>query len=353
MDLLNKRVGVLCWLAAVGAASACVPDVDTDESTVRAPRVLAVQAIPAESAPSLGLPIRYQALVADVSGTRSDVSLSWFQCLAQKPLAELGPVSRDCLNSASGKLTSLGQGPSIEGKLPTNACSLFGPNPPTPAMGEPAGRPVDADESGGYKLPLVIGLNAAAGTEVTLYEQRISCGLANVAPAVSLEFTQRYHANENPAVRELRVSRAGVSQVLADNAPLEVSVGERVEFELAWADCPARDVCGDGVCGPDETAQACTADCTKLIGCTGQERYLDYDRQHGELRVRTEALRVAWYATAGSYDEERTGVSESERASSSKNTWYAPGAAGTATIWVVVRDSRGGVGFRGLSVTVR
>lgn len=353
MDLLKNNVRVISVLAAVCAASACVPELDTDESTVRTPRVLAVQSIPAEAAPSAGLPIRYLALVADASGTRSDVPLSWFQCVAQKPLAELGPVSRDCLNTASGKLTMLGQGPSIEGKLPTNACSLFGPNPPMPKMGEPAGRPVDADESGGYKLPLVVGLSDATSTAVTLYEQRISCGLANVAPAVSLEFTQRYHANENPAVRELRVVRASGTSVLAENTPLEVSANERVELEVVWADCPVSDVCGDGVCGPDETSQACAADCTKLVGCGGQERYLDYDRQRGELRVRTEALRVAWYATTGNYDDARTGVADDERASSSKNGWTAPAAAGPAVIWAVLRDSRGGVGFRAVNVLVR
>jgi hypothetical protein len=352
MDLLIKRGCRGLLLATACALAACIPDLDTDESTVVGPRVLAVQAVPAESAPSAGVPIRYLALVADVSGTRLDAPLSWFQCLAQKPLAELGPISLDCLNTDSGKLTLLGQGPSIEGKLPSNACSLFGPNPPMPAQGEPAGRPVDADESGGYSLPLMVGSSGGAGAAVTLYEQRISCGLANVAPALSVEFTQRYHANENPAVRELRVVRASGTQVIAENAPLDVSVGEHVQLEAAWADCPATDMCGDGVCGPDESGQSCTLDCAKVVGCTGQERYLYYDREQAELTVHTEALRVAWYTTAGIYDNERTGVSEGERAGSSTNGWTAPGAAGSATLWIVLRDSRGGVGFRSVSVVV-
>jgi len=353
MDLLSKRGRSGLWLAAVAALGACIPDVDTDESTIVAPRVLAVQAIPAESAPSAGATIRYLALVADATGTRSDVPLSWFQCLAQKPLAELGPISLDCLNTDSGKLTLLGQGPSVEGKLPSNACSLFGPNPPMPAQGEPAGRPVDADESGGYNLPLMVGLSGAASADVTLYEQRILCGLANVAPSVSLEYTQRYHPNENPASRQLSVVRASGTQVIAEDATLEVSVGERVELEVAWADCPATDVCGDGVCGPDETAQSCAQDCTKVMGCAGQERYLDYDRENGALRVRTEGLRVAWYGTRGVYDNERTGVSEDERAGSSKNGWTAPTTGGALTLWLVLRDSRGGVGFRSVNVLVR
>jgi hypothetical protein len=349
MDLLSKRtlVSTLC------ALSACVPELDTDESAVGAPRVLAIQATPAESAPGQQQPIRYQALVADQGGVRVDAALSWFHCLAQKPLAELGPVSRDCLNINSGKLTQIGLGADIESKLPSNACSLFGPNPPMPMMGQPPGRPVDPDESGGYKLPVVVAMGTEAGGEVVLYEQRIACGLANVAPAVSLEFAQRYHENQNPAVRELRVARASGSQVLAENVLLEVSVGERVELELAWADCPAVDACGDGVCGPDESGQLCAADCAPLRGCGGQERYLDYDRENAELTVRREALRVAWYATAGHFDDERTGVAADEQTRGSKNVWQAPSVAGSFALWTVLRDSRGGVGFRQISVLVR
>jgi hypothetical protein len=350
MDLLIKRAA---WAATLGLVTACVPDLDSDESTVAAPRVLAIQAVPAEASPSANTPIRYQALVADANGARSDLALAWFQCTAQKPLAELGPVSRDCLDTSSGKLSAVGQGTNIESKLPTNACSLFGPNPPTPMMGEPAGRPVDADESGGYKLPVVVGLGTASGTDVTLYEQRIACGLANVTPALSLAFAQRYHLNENPAARELRVIRAGAPAVLPEGAALDVSVDERVELELAWADCPAVDACGDSVCGPDESAQTCAQDCTKALGCGGQERYLDYDREKRELVVRREALRVAWYGTAGGYDAERTGVSDQAPAGSSKNGWTAPAQPGSVTLWAVLRDSRGGVGFRQLTVNVR
>lgn len=349
MDLLSKAA----WASLLCAATACVPELDTDESTVVAPRVLAIQALPAESAPSAQQPIRYLALVADQNGVRTDGALTWFQCSAQKPLAELGPVSADCLDVESGKLTLFGQGQTVEGKLPANACAVFGPNPPMPVGDAGAGRPVDADESGGYKLPVVVGLGTQAGTAVTLYEQRILCGLANVAPALSLSFAQRYHVNENPAVRELRVVRADRSEPLAEQSTLEVAAGERVELELAWADCPEVDACGDGLCGPDETAMACTQDCAPMRGCGGQERYVDLDRQRGELVVRREALRVAWYATAGVYDDERTGVSEGERASGSKNGWQAPSKPGSATLWAVLRDSRGGVGFRQVTVSVR
>jgi hypothetical protein len=46
-------------------------------------------------------------------------------------------------------------------------------------------------------------------------------------------------------------------------------------------------------------------------------------------------------------------VSEDEPARSSDNRWSAPEKQGEVTLWVVLRDSRGGVGFQALRVTVR
>lgn len=351
MELLSRRSRSGFWIALF-AAGGCVPHLDVDESTVHAPRVLAIVAEPAESAPNLQQPIHYTALVADEHGVRSDLSLAWYQCLAQKPLAELGPISKECLHNGSPKLAALGVGEAVEGTLPSNACSLFGPNPPPPVQGQPAGRPVDADESGGYKLPLIVGLNSELGSEVVLYEQRITCGLANVSPDISVAFAQRYHGNQNPSLLALQVTGSSGTRSIGPNDTLDVAVNEQLALQVSWASCPASDVCGDGLCGPDETSTACAADCTKPVGCGGQERYLDLDRERLELVVRRESLRVAWYATAGTYDQARTGASDADLSAQSNNGWRAPPQPGPATLWVVLRDSRGGVGFRQLAVVV-
>jgi len=332
----------------------CVPDLDTDEATVTTPRVLAVIAEPPEVAPGPVQPVQYRALVADARGVRSDVPLTWFHCLAQKPLAELGPVSPDCFRVDSGRLAPFGQGGSVMATVPATACSLFGPNPPPPVEGQPPGRPVDPDESGGYKIPVMVGVASQDGDDVVLYEQRIACGLSGVSPALGLEYSQRYHANRNPAGRELRVVRAsGESIVAQESAPIEVAVGERLELELAWTACPASDACGDGVCGPDESRQSCEADCARALGCDGAERYLDFDREGQVLRVRRESMRIAWYATAGKVERERTGVDETDLASASGNAWSAPAQPADVTLWMVLRDARGGVGVRQLAVRVR
>lgn len=352
MELLSSR-SRFGWSIAMVAAAACVPHLDVDESTVHEPRVLAIIAEPAESAPSLQQNTHYSALVVDEHGGRSDLSLAWYQCLAQKPLAELGPVSKECLRNGSPKLTLLGTGQAVDATLPSNACSLFGPNPPPPVQGQPPGRPVDADESGGYKLPLIVGLNSEVDSEVVLYEQRITCGLANVSPELSVGFAQRYHANQNPHVLALQVSDSQGARPIGGQDALDVSAAEQLMLQVSWPSCPTSDVCGDGICGADETSAACPGDCAKPMGCGGQERYVDLDREQLALIVRRESLRVAWYATAGTYDHARTGVSDSDLTNVSSNGWRAPTQPGPATLWVVLRDSRGGVGFGQVSVNVR
>lgn len=329
----------------------CVPDLDSDESTVVDLRVLAIQAEPAEGLP--GSSAHYRALIADGQGVRSDVSLSWFQCLAQKPLAELGPVSRDCLQSDRGKLAQFAAGQEVDGTLPRDACSLFGPNPPLPGLGEPAGRPVDPDQTGGYKLPILATLDGTAGQAVTLFEQRLTCGLAEVPPKVSVEFATRYHANANPLLVELRVVREGGGATLQADEPLELAAGERVELQLTWPTCPELDRCGDGICGPDESAAGCAQDCLPARGCGGQERYLRYDRASAALVVERESMRVAWYATAGGFDDERTGAEPDGTIAGLQNAFHAPRGAQAGTLWIVLRDSRSGVSFRTQPFLVR
>jgi hypothetical protein len=298
-------------LALLLGFSACVPDLDVDESVVDEPRVLAIQAVPAEAAPDQ--PVTYRALYVDRGGTRSEGDLTWYFCTAPKPLAELGPIHRSCLTGEDDSLDEIGPGLETQAALPRQACALFGPNPPPPVEDQPPGRPVDPDQTGGYKLPVMLGVDAGGGQDILLYEQRIACGLAGVTPQTSIEHTQRYHRNENPVVSELEVTRAsGVKQVVADGQTLEVSPGELLRIAARWPSCPATDACGDGVCGPDESAHTCAADCATPVGCRGAERYLWFDTERRVLSVRRESMRAAWYATAGTLEQERSGVGEQE-----------------------------------------
>ena len=64
-----------------------------------------------------------------------------------------------------------------------------------------------------------------------------------------------------------------------------------------------------------------------------------------------EAMSVAWYASVGVLDRESTGRGDTDPGTTSDNRWTAS-LVGTAFLWIVLRDSRGGVDFAGYEVTV-
>ncbi len=354
MDFLSSTLRTLV-LGAVVASAACVPDVDTDDSLVSGPTVLAVQVEPAEAAE--GRPVAYRALFVNQNGQSAGGTLSWFHCSARKPSAELGPVSQECFDSKGDKLASIGRGLTVTGSVPRTACSLFGPKPPIlEGTDGPPGRPADPDGTGGYKQPVVLGVRADDGsTSTVVYEQRVQCGLAGVSAQLSREYNDRYRNNVNPQVTSLEVERgSGEKLSIVDGTVLEVSPGETVKLAAVWPACPEVPVCGDGICSVHELRTTCPDDCQSAqIGCGGQEEYVWLNVLTGELDLRRESMSVAWYKTGGEYVDERTGIAEDERADRSTNEWTAPQKAGPVTLWTVVRDARGGVGFRELKVRVR
>lgn len=326
----------------------CVPELAADLSRVDEARVLAVRAEPAEAAP--GTMVALTALVADADGTLEEAALDWALCTARRPLAELGPVARACLVGEAGEdgpLRSLGTGVSVTAGLPGDVCRLFGPEPPAASDGQPAGRPVDPDPSGGYYQPIRV---QGADDELTLVQLRIACGLAGATQQQSAEYRRRYQANLAPRVVEL--GRAD-GPALAEDEALVVDAGEAVELRVKWAACPERAECGDGLCTLGEGADRCAEDCAGVVGCGGAETYLRLDPETLALVEQREAIRVAWYASAGSFLSASTGRAADERSVASDNLWTAPEEAGTARIWVVTRDDRGGASWRTLVVAVK
>lgn len=351
MDLLRFVSKGALVVFVVAAASGCRPELDRRPSELGAPiRVLAVRAEPAEGEPRDE--VTFRALVVDEAGNElSSVATDWAFCTARKPLAELGPVSRACYtrNTRPGTdFVSIGQGLSAKGTLPTDACRNFGPEVPTAKPGEPYGRPVDADPTGGYYQPVTFVAGGGADDVVSVETTRISCGVSGASSDDVVGYRQRYHANENPEVASILVDGTPAS-----DAPLAVDRGQRLHLRVTWAECPDVDVCGDGVCGPDETRSSCVADCGKPQGCRGAERYVAYDAEARALTVRREAMRASWFASAGSFDFDRSGTEGADLTSFTENDWTAPGTPGPVRLWVVLRDERGGTGFRGLSIDVR
>ncbi|HYP88616.1 MAG TPA: hypothetical protein VEQ59_10690 [Polyangiaceae bacterium] len=358
--MVNRTL--LLPLALLG--NGCVPDFETDLSQLREPRLLAISSDPAET--SSGKAVKLTALIAAPEGTTTP-RLDWSLCLARKSLTELGPVNPACFDDeepseeggagASGAVRpaarqQLGSGPSVEAKLSSDVCKLFGPLRPSPMMGEPAGRPVDPDVTGGFYQPVI----AELGGVPSLGAIRIDCDPANLDRDVALSFRKQYRQNENPRLRALSVVVAGAASELGDE-PLKVKAGSSLELRASWDDCPDRSSCGDGYCTAEEDAMSCAADCTPgaAHGCSGAEHYVWYNRETQRIEQRREGITVAWYTSSGHFESEQTGLAEAEARTSigSANVWHAGSSTGNATVWVVIRDSRGGQSWRTQRVTVQ
>lgn len=291
------KAHVLCTVLLLG----CVPDAGERASLVDSPRVLAIVADPPEAKP--GDTVRFRVLVASPEGTLAEPQAYWALCLTPKPPAEENAVAEACW--ARDYQPVGGPAAELDITIPEDACALFGP-----ALTSADVRPRDADRTGGYYQPVRVAIPelAAFGFE------RIRCALPNAAADVSLAYAERYRNNENPTITELHASIAG------EPATLEaIPAGASVELRVSFAD-------------------------------TAKERFVVYDPNGQSLEEQVEELRASWFVTSG---ELSTDVSdEDEGGPSSSVTWTAPAAEGFATIWVVLRDSRGGADFVELPVTL-
>lgn len=305
--MVNRILG-LGLLVMLG----CREPLQDDLSVIEGPRILAVQSEPAEAEP--GDPVHYTVLYVDQNGERAASEIAWAYCLARKPLDELGPFSKECLRTRSPDLIALGSGAQVDAALPDDGCKLFGPDPPDPVNGQPAGRPVDPDSTGGYEQPLQVRAQQADLGATTLATTRILCGLDGATPEVSADFKERYLPNANPTVEDIVI-------------PAQVTAGSTVELEVEWPSC------GDEACG-------------------GAESYVWFDPSTRALQVRREGIRASWFATAGRFDIPHTGRAEGEDETFATNLWKAPDEPGEVTVYVVLRDDRGGVGWGKVEVGV-
>jgi hypothetical protein len=341
------------FLALTGASLAlgCVPEFNDRTFLVSGPTLLAITSTPAEAAPSSLVTL--SALYVDAKGDRS-AALSWAFCIARKALTDQGTVSPDCLASSGPSLVPVGNGPRATGPLPADGCRLFGPDRPDVTNGE-AGRPVDPDPTGGFYQPARLLVRDGVAT-TSIGATRIACGIGGASADVAADFATRYRMNRAPAIDTLTLAHGDgtMETILPEEAAgATVTRGEQVTLRAAWASCPTTPVCGDGICGIDETQASCPADCTTPMGCTGSEQYLVFDPVARTLATHREAVRVAWYATGGALAEDTSGRGEDEADTASlDNAWTAPATPGEVRLWLVSRDDRGGVGWQSYRVNV-
>jgi hypothetical protein len=294
------------WVVLVALAG-CKPEAGPPVSIVTAPKLLALAGQPAEAAP--GDAVTLSALVASPDGS-SMAPLDWSFCLQPKPLTTNDVVSPACLTIDQVMYLTYAM-PSVSTTVPSSACSLFGPDLPPSTAGQPDRAPVVPDATGGYYQPYRADLADAFSIGL----ERIRCNLAGASMDVAEQFRATYTLNRNPTIASLTL----------EGAPLDgaqVAAGTHVTFEVAW---------------PDDAA----------------ETYPILDVGTQTLIAHREAMRVSWFATDGSFDDERSGRASDDPVLTSDDGWTAPQAPGTVYVWVVLRDDRGGVAWLpAASVTV-
>jgi hypothetical protein len=298
--------------AALIVLIGCQPSLDDRISLVAEPRILAVRTDPAEAAP--GQHVTFDALVVDAAGEALSAPIAWGLCTDRKPLAELAPFSDRCRHGET--IAPIGVGPAATANVPADVCRRFGPEVP-PSTTE--GRPLDADGTGGFYQPVRLAVAIGGVDVVALDRLRIACGASRVSAETLALFRERYRMNVNPDVAELGVVRNGG---IAER-PI-VAPGERVTIRARWAACAEAE-------------------------CAGREPYVLVDPVTSTLASRVETMLVSWYAAAGKFDVDRA----DSRGETSDNAWTAPMQEGTVPMHVVLRDDRGGSGWKRLALEVR
>ena len=184
---------------------------------------------------------------------------------------------------------------------------MFGPDAPSTS------RPRDADATGGYYQPLRAAL---AGADTGFELARIHCDLANADAAAATAFAAAYQLNQNPQLLPLGASLDGVPVALT-----AIPAGGRVTLEASWPAASA-------------------------------ETFAYFDPVSQTVTSQREAMQVAFYVSGGALDTESTGRAADDLATATDDGWNAPAVATTVHLWVVLRDSRGGVGFAAYDLIV-
>jgi hypothetical protein len=306
-------------LAVTTLGPGCKPDIGKPPSLVEAPRILAVRQTPPEVTP--GTTASFEALVGDVSGTLA-ATVAWTICTTPKPPSESNSVSQACVTEPDTGPGALG---AVSLTMPSNGCSLFGPDPPpvTPPV-----RPRDPDATGGFYIPVRAATLADDGNNLLAFAfERVQCNLANAPGDVARTYNMTYVPNVAPSIADVLLEPDGAS--------------------------PAS-VVGPGVAPVPAVATATATTLRVSWPAEASESYVLYDPSSRTLVSPREALRVSWFASDGSFAHDRTGRTGLEPETSTDNVWTAPEVAVETVVhfWVVLRDERGGADFAAFDLVV-
>jgi hypothetical protein len=263
------------YVAPLLLAAACTAPDEPRASLVEAPTIVGVAIQPAEVAP--GAEVFATVVVATPDGPGDASGARWALCTSPRPVTDNNAVPAACLADGVAPVADRGMG--VRVTLSPDACALFGPDPP------PGGaRPRDPDASGGYFQPIRVEV----GDLVAFGMARILCPLGNAPVDVANQFADQYNPNAQPNTLDMGL-----------------------DGETLWV---------------------------TWLGHTA-EPYTVYDPDTQTLERRLETLTVSWFATAGTFDVDRTvgGVT------GASVHWTPPETPQPVTFWAVVRDDRGGL----------
>ena len=303
-------------LLAALAVLGCKPAVGRAPSLVVGPELLAVRGEPAEVSP--GASVSYQFLLASPLGTVADGQGTWDVCNQPKPPSESNSVASACVHAEPG----VDVGATFTAPVPGDACSLFGPNAPAAKAGEPPFRPRDPDVTGGYYLPVRLLVDDGLGSTLMAFEfERVFCGLGGAPLSAIQEYNTRYQKNTNPALQ-------GLSIVAPDETRTDI------------------------LAGPGMVPSGSTVVLAAAASPESAETFPVYDSVAQVLNDQVETLSVSWFASDGKFKDDRVDAEPSTM--EARNTWTAPQvtASQDVPLWVVMRDSRGGVAFASTVLTV-
>jgi hypothetical protein len=276
---------------------------------VTAPRLAAVRFDPPEAPP--GASVTATPFVVSPDG-RAAPAIDWSLCLVPKPTTVNDVVDPSCLQPGGTTPLSTTAAPQPL-TLPSNACRLFGSDTPPVTAGQPPAQPRAPDVTGGYYQPVRADLDGAAAIALA----RIRCALAGASFDVAAAYAAAYTANKNPSLTPL-VAYAGGAPVALD----AIAARSVVTLAVGWtADSP------ESFPVLDPVAQA--------------------------LVTHREAMTVSWLASDGVFAAANTGRAEDDPALFATTTWTAPSTPGPVHLFVVLRDSRGGVDFAAFDAIVR
>jgi hypothetical protein len=299
------------------AFAACAPDLNVKASRVVQTRVVAVRATPAEARP--GENVTWQAIVVSPLPAPPAPQIDWAFCNVPRSPSDPITVSNVCLAPIDPNASTVTQiqgasGYSAQGQIPIDACRTIGPElPPTDMMGNPQ-RPPDADITGGYQLPVRLVLSDQTGVDISFDRQRVRCNLANAPSSAASEYQMRYVANQNPAITSLAFADAPPAPT-DGSARFAAPRGRTYTIRVSW-------------------------------DASSVESYVLFDPATRSIKERSESLEIGWFTNGGSFERDRT--TPDDPTSSSNELTIDEDVGAPLTVWIILRDERGGVGFTSL-----